>query len=192
MKMISSYERFVENFEEPKPEKKNKGGGVKGSVPSINYNEYVAEQIDNQFLGYGTSGSQGMKGSSGTMGNSKYEWVGKSRISDKNLYTDRNEGKVFEDGQLVQSDNQYNWYIRNGNLVAELKPHQSGTFTNGQWFNGQWPTNNTVQQKPHDGFGDWTKDNSKRPLHTFEKWMIGIGISSLIIGIVTVLVMVMI
>ena len=71
--------------------------------------------------------------------------------------------------------------------VVETKPQfQDGNFQNGNWYPGTFEQSN-VLAIPQDNFGLWSKIKDKPS--KVEKWMIGLGIGSLIIGIVTIIIM---
>ena len=69
-----------------------------------------------------------------------------------------------------------------GAAVINNPTFNNGSFNDGAWYPGTFDTNK------NDNIGWWTKDKNKE-LTTFEKWSIGIGIASLIVGIITALVM---
>ena len=71
----------------------------------------------------------------------------------------------------------------------EIKPQfQDGNFQSGSWYPETFQQNSSVLAIPQDTFGDWSKVKEKT-VSRAEKWMIGLGIGSLIIGIITVLIM---
>lgn len=177
--MIASFDEFLSPDEPKKKKCKNTDMGC------IDYAEYIAEKISgNRYIGksridgspiyYGTSGNAGTSGKQGTGGQVYSEPMIMSGLTEK---------------QLLQSDDKYNWHIQNNQLVAELNNNwKQGIFNNGTWFNGNYGTDK--QQTVQDNFGQWSKEH--KTLKPFEKWMIGIGLGSLIISIVTVIVMVVI
>lgn len=98
-------------------------------------------------------------------------YLGQSRIDGSHIYRDSN------------------------NLITKSEQQsEKGVWYNGDWFGGSFQSgtpNVVVLNTPKDTFGDWAKTDKKEP-SKYERWMIGIGISGLIVGIVTVFVMILI
>ena len=134
---------------------------------SQDYIEYVADFLNN---GSGIAGSYGSSGKSGTSGASGC--VDPTLLHDVSAY----QGNSTSSGRYVGKSriNGENLYLK-----EDKKPLET-------IYKKQQPQ---IDNEPKDNFGDWTKSDSK-PLPLYEKWMIGIGIVSLIIGIITVVIMI--
>lgn len=116
------------------------------------------------------------------------QYLGKSRIDGSPIYygTSGNAGTSGKQGQVYSEP-----MIMSVLTEKQNNNWKQGTFNNETWFNGTWFNGNygtDKQQTVQDNFGQWSKEH--KTLKPFEKWMIGIGLGSLIISIVTVIVMV--
>ena len=141
---------------------------------SIDYSEYVAESIEKNNYGWGdesrdTCGSISVPNnytSCSIVNDPASKFVGNSRIDGSSWYSNKNEMINVQPAAAINNPGIFN----------------DGTFNNGSWHPG------TFDKKDDDNIGWWTKEKNKE-LSTFEKWSIGIGVASLIVGIITALVM---
>ena len=141
---------------------------------SVDYANYVAEEIE-KLNGRHTCGSIAVPtnhSSCNIVNDPASKFVGNSRIDGSSCYSNNNE-------MLNIPNTAATAVINNGTF-------KDGVFDNGnQWHPGTWYPE---KKNTDDNIGWWTKDKNKE-LTTFEKWSIGIGIASLIVGIITALVM---
>jgi hypothetical protein len=98
------------------------------------------------------------------------EKIGNSRIDGSTIYKVNGNGTSGNPSLIVSG------------LTETI---QEKNIQNNQELNRNWNQN---QKFSNNDFGQWTK-NEKKSIKPYEKWTIGIGICSLIIGIVTIVVM---
>ena len=155
---------------------------------SIDYSEYVAESIEKNNYGWVTGGG-GSDGSRHTCGYISVPNNHTSYISVPNNHTSCNivndPASKFVGNSRIDGSS---WYS-NKNEMINVQPsaaiNNPGIFNDGTFNNGSWHPGTFDKD---DNIGWWTKEKNKE-LSTFEKWSIGIGVASLIVGIITALVM---
>jgi hypothetical protein len=176
---------------------------------SISYSEYVANSLNdaldymdslNPPSNYSTSGkpSNYSKSTSGNppLGNNGI-WVpgrngSKVKITPPNFSTKTLEeiendkdviylGKSRIDGSSI---------YRKGDEIYNVKDNRQeplivSGLTTPTWNDGTWNPN----LKPDKDMGWWTKKQEEEKLSKFQKWSIGIGVGTLIVGVISILIM---
>lgn len=184
--MIKNYESFAKDIDS-----------------SIEYSEYVANSV-NKILdhmdnlnpsNYSTSGPYGSSGNP-PFGNDGI-WVpqrGGSQVKiTPPIVSTKTQEEIQNDKDVIylgKSRIDGSSIYRKGSEIYNVKDNRSeplivSGLTTPTWNDGTWNPN----LKPNNDMGWWTKNQEEEKLSKFQKWSIGIGIGTLIVGLISILIM---
>ena len=130
---------------------------------NVEYSDYISKKLE---IPHGNT-IVSLQGLQGTSGNGLSGYGVCSAIVNPYHYC----GSTI--GHKLQTDDAYNWYTES---APESQPFLLPA--------------SALSIPIQNDFGAWSK-NENKPISKYEKWMIYLGISSFIIGVVTVIIMIL-